>query len=622
MLAISLSMVYVVFYSKNKTPHNLSIVLVSSLFIRLLFLTYPPGDDYYRYAWEGKIQQQNINPYETAPDHTLLKNSRDELWTKINHPELPAIYPPLSLLMLKNMANYYPSPFILRIAIFMSEIFALILMSLWLKQNKKPYKHLLIYGWNPLPLLYFSGELHLDAFIVPLLAVFILCLNKKKYFLSAVMLTIASGIKILPIMFIPLLVHKKSLYFLPVFLFVPISYFMFTGQLGNFGSFWVFAQNHSFNSFLYPKLNFLLGSYTQLAILLICTPLVFVLWLTEPRVEKLGLYIAASFLIFSPTIHPWYLSLIFPFLVFNPSRPFIFLSLILPLGLLPMNYDFFYSGIWKENHVFNFTIWILFYISCIHSLLVFKRQKQPTNKQTYNSISLVIPTLNEEKNIESILNQAKHSLNGIQHEIIIVDAGSTDNTSALTQQHPCKFINSPRKGRGYQLKTGLEIAQKDICVFLHADCKISDDFFKNILLTSNSNPKALGGWNEMKFDSNRLDKALKRKLNAIQMLNNIRAKYLGIAFGDQGQYILTKKAKELRLLENMPLMEDVNLSYNLKANGDYSICPQSVLVSPRRWKTKKSSSWLVVKMVVIFLFLKRMGWLKPENEYFVKKYYG
>ena len=50
-------------------------------------------------------------------------------------------------------------------------------------------------------------------------------------------------------------------------------------------------------------------------------------------------------------------------------------------------------------------------------------------KNKIKNISIIIPVLNEEENIENLLNEIKTNLyNKIGYEVVVVDDGSTDGT--------------------------------------------------------------------------------------------------------------------------------------------------------------------------------------------------
>lgn len=76
-----------------------------AVILRLLMLPILPGDDLWRYRWEGTIQLHGFNPYEFAPDSPALIGLRDEGWARISHQNVAAIYPPLAEGLFKRMAS-------------------------------------------------------------------------------------------------------------------------------------------------------------------------------------------------------------------------------------------------------------------------------------------------------------------------------------------------------------------------------------------------------------------------------------------------------------------------------------------------------------------------------------
>ncbi|MDP4256512.1 MAG: glycosyltransferase, partial [Bacteroidota bacterium] len=79
-------------------------------------------------------------------------------------------------------------------------------------------------------------------------------------------------------------------------------------------------------------------------------------------------------------------------------------------------------------------------------------------------ISVIIPTLNEEKTIARVIRETKR--NQLVSEIIVVDDLSTDNTVAEAQKENIRIITSTHIGKGYAMREGMLIAENEILVFL------------------------------------------------------------------------------------------------------------------------------------------------------------
>ena len=82
-------------------------------------------------------------------------------------------------------------------------------------------------------------------------------------------------------------------------------------------------------------------------------------------------------------------------------------------------------------------------------------------------ITVIIPTLNEEENIVSVVNFAKKQPH--VSEVIVVDDKSLDNTVALARENGAKVITSTKLGKGVSMKDGILCASNDIVVFLDGD---------------------------------------------------------------------------------------------------------------------------------------------------------
>ncbi len=84
------------------------------------------------------------------------------------------------------------------------------------------------------------------------------------------------------------------------------------------------------------------------------------------------------------------------------------------------------------------------------------------------NISVIIPTINEEKYIGITLGALKKQLSK-GDEIIIIDSNSTDKTIAIAKKFNAKVLNLPRRGIGPTKTYGAKQAKNKIVAMLDAD---------------------------------------------------------------------------------------------------------------------------------------------------------
>ena len=104
--------------------------------------------------------------------------------------------------------------------------------------------------------------------------------------------------------------------------------------------------------------------------------------------------------------------------------------------------------------------------------------------------SIILPAYNEGKNIGSVIRAVKKSGD---HEIIVVDDGSRDNTLDVARAEGCVCVRlNKNMGKGYACKTGAKIATNNNLVFIDSDGQLDAKQIPSLLATLKSCDIAVG----------------------------------------------------------------------------------------------------------------------------------
>ena len=213
-------------------------------------------------------------------------------------------------------------------------------------------------------------------------------------------------------------------------------------------------------------------------------------------------------------------------------------------------------------------------------------------------ISIIIPTINEANNLPLLLSD----LSIIQKvgEIIIVDCGSKDKTIDVANIYGAKVYKSKERNRGLQLDLGAKNSKGEWLIFLHADTRLTNDWFIKIKSVFKEDKNFIYNF---KFKINNKKKIYR----VLEILVNFRSRYLKQPYGDQGLIIHKSIYLKNNGFRKIPLMEDVDFFRRLKNKEDLKQLNLPIFTSSRKWERTN----------IFFQALKnwnfRRRWLKGES---------
>jgi rSAM/selenodomain-associated transferase 2 len=208
-------------------------------------------------------------------------------------------------------------------------------------------------------------------------------------------------------------------------------------------------------------------------------------------------------------------------------------------------------------------------------------------------ISVVIPTLNEAKNIVAILDTL--SISNIVKEIIIVDSpDSNDNIERLISKYEVCYLRSKTTSRAAQFNLGAQFASSEILYFVHADVELPKNFEEEIV-KSISNGADLGCF-RLKFNSS----LWLLKLNAFFT----RFSFLWCRGGDQTLFIKKNAFETLgKFNEDFIIMEEYDLIRRSRGLFKFKIMESAILVSARKYEKNNYFKVQYVNFKAMRMFL-------------------
>ena len=215
-----------------------------------------------------------------------------------------------------------------------------------------------------------------------------------------------------------------------------------------------------------------------------------------------------------------------------------------------------------------------------------------------SKITIIIPTINEANNLPLLLSD----LSSIKKEgeIIIVDCGSEDKTIDIANIYGAKVFISKERNRGLQLDIGAKNSKGEWLIFLHADTRLTHDWFRKI------NSVLKGDKNYIYYFKFKINHK-KIIYRVLEILVNFRSKYLKQPYGDQGLIIHRTIYFDNNGFRKIPLMEDVDFLRRLNKKKDLKQLNLPIFISSRKWERTN----IFLQAIKNWQFRRR--WLRGES---------
>lgn len=382
------------------------IMVMAAIVFRLLFLFATPNlsQDFYRFIWDGQMILEGFNPYLHTPNSFILNGKFPVANAQELHQGMGALsamhftnYPPLNQLCFV-LGNLFPGTSILssvigmRLLIIAADLGTLYFGKKLLERLKLPSNRIFWYILNPFIIIEFTGNLHFEGVMLFFLIWSLYLLHKGKWQWAAVVFACSISVKLIPLMFLPLLfwwftstslsdrsikidsVKKPSNYLIKLIIFyfivgitillffLPFFSMEFINNYSQTVGLWF--GNFEFNASIYYLLRaigYSITGYNEIAIIAKILPVIalliilrFSIFKQNNTIHKLTTAIVISFscyLFLSTTVHPWYISTLVLLCMYTNYRFPMVWSVVIILSYLS------YLGIGTSDKSEN--LWII-----------------------------------------------------------------------------------------------------------------------------------------------------------------------------------------------------------------------------------------------------------------------
>ena len=188
-------------------------------------------------------------------------------------------------------------------------------------------------------------------------------------------------------------------------------------------------------------------------------------------------------------------------------------------------------------------------------------------------LSIIIPTLNESKNLPLLLSDLSEINN--KSEVLIIDSTSKDKTRDIALINGKRFYKLSKNNRGLQLNYGAKKAKGEWLLFIHADSRLKFNWSRKIMDIFKRDSDFI-----YYFDFKVNNKSFIYRF--LEFLVNLRCFLFKTPYGDQGLLISKENLKTYGGYKTIPLMEDYDFINRINKKKLRSL-RTPIFTSSRKW---------------------------------------
>lgn len=369
-------------FSRQSTSLGSGLLLAMAARGVSLFFDPLLSDDYFRFIWDGMLLHEGVHPMAYTPaylmQHPEIASVNEALYNQLNSQNYYSVYPPVAQWIFRlsyeiNGMRIGGHVLFYKVLLIATDAVIAYLLYRILLLKKQPTQRVLWYALNPLILLEFTGNLHMDGIMIAGLLSAVYLADKKSILWSSLLMAFSVLSKMLTLILIPFMPHKlywKKMIFFSTLSFsisMLILYLSFGSNTGWMESVRLWFISFEFNASIYylaREMGYWIKGYNTIektgplmALLTLCGIGLYwmrYIWKQSPDWSTAMLFVLTFYFLMATTVHPWYLaSLLCLGILGNRIYPVVWTLLVF------LSYSHYKDGGFQENYLLIATEYML-----------------------------------------------------------------------------------------------------------------------------------------------------------------------------------------------------------------------------------------------------------------------